>query len=841
MSFLALILAGAILGQSEAPPTKPSLSCKFTTERNDFGWCRNLGWATLEARLTNPTDKTLEGSLIIEVPPPQGSRDPSKRYSSRVRLPPKSRRKIRVPLFAEHGPDDDLFTLIRVKARLVLDEGPSLVWKSRDLRAVHPERGDELVLIVGRVDEEGGFGYLSRTPRSWRDEEEGDKRRSKWLVYGSPQGLPQDPLVLRNFDSILLSRMALWSLSRAQQEALIAYVSLGGHLIVATSREGVPHQPSLLDDILPAVPRGYAEVDGWRRMSRLFSDGEPVPGPLSVQVLDVMPGATFALWEGGRPIWVETDVGLGRVAVVAFDLVGSALPGWKCKDAFTQWLLYGPGTMPVLPRPPPGGGMKVKSIQSFVPRGWGQRRLTLDYLGDLPKIDSVLEGASHPIPPTMSVAKLVLAYLVLLVPLNYAFWRSRKRPEGAWLTAVALAILSTGGILAWGSTKGKPPLLIWELDVEGGALGGAGRLHRYRFALNTATERTVDLDVASGLRIRPEPRGLRGAATVIPEMTAVESPGIRGLRMRSQSYHYMLGEAISARPETRADRLALKNGRWQGQVDIGWDGPPDGAVLLLSKGWTLLDTKGAGGSILALDVGISDLREYQTIEWSSECQENRSSDPQVGSWAEDLKQDDPWTPVVVALLDETRSVASGLALGVPRLVAWKKTEETGLHPVGDRALARTFRCLILDMPELPESSQDSLVRWIPHIPVDDLYQAGEHLFESDLEMIPTRPVDPGKVKDLRLLFRPWSRVGFDRYRRLDGVSAYNYETRQGDPMEDLIHGAPLAVRGVPLSPVSYLEKGTGIARLQFWYDGSDTKWVVRALGLEGRIGPGEGK
>ena len=157
------------------------------------------------------------------------------------------------------------------------------------------------------------------------------------------------------------------------------------------------------------------------------------------------------------PLVVRSARGLGEIAFAGFDLTAAPLAAWAGRPAFLQSLL----------RP------YAAEVEAT---GMPQTLVTLGY-DDLSGALRQRLGAAFNFVTTFSfsfVALLMIAYLVLLGPLDY--WlvhRVLRRPAWAWVTFPLLVLLVSGGAYWIGSA----------------AKGGSTRLNQMEL---------VDVDMASG-------------------------------------------------------------------------------------------------------------------------------------------------------------------------------------------------------------------------------------------------------------------------------------------------------------------------------------------------------
>ena len=167
---------------------------------------------------------------------------------------------------------------------------------------IPPERVSDR-LLVALSDEQAGLASLRRPPLGTvTTYVTGETLPGRWQEYGAV-----DLLVIRDLDSA--------AVGRAQREALLTWVRLGGRLLLI-ARPG-SRLPAALDSILPAVVGEAHAVDSLSALSARYGGVFP-PGPYPLVALRPRPGAQV-IAQNEVPVIVSDREGAGKVTIWAFD------------------------------------------------------------------------------------------------------------------------------------------------------------------------------------------------------------------------------------------------------------------------------------------------------------------------------------------------------------------------------------------------------------------------------------------------------------------------------------------------------------------------------------------
>lgn len=240
----------------------------------------------------------------------------------------------------------------------------------------------------------------------------------------SSEDLPRDYVSYDQLDALILGDGPLSQLTEDQARALRLWVASGGLLIVTGGADFAGLRSTGLDNILPVEAQG-ASAAPLSELTAIYGEFESAEQSL-VMSARLRPGARALVGSNERPVVAEKNYGAGLVRFVAFNPKLNPYRGWgAAKDLWSDLLL------PVVENRP-------KSV-NWITRGMRQGNYSNDY-----GIHNYLYRLAEIEPPSSRYVLLfLLAYVVLVGPLNYLILRWRRKTDLAWLTIPAVVLLFT--------------------------------------------------------------------------------------------------------------------------------------------------------------------------------------------------------------------------------------------------------------------------------------------------------------------------------------------------------------------------------------------------------------
>ncbi|MCS7071833.1 MAG: hypothetical protein NZM00_10035, partial [Anaerolinea sp.] len=401
---LALI---ALLGAGGWPvEAQPEAAITIAVDAGFGGFYRADAWLPVHIDLTN-AGPSMSGQVIVR--PETNPNAIGSAYATPVELASGARQRITLYVTARafSGP---------LRVELLADDGTVLGVGTDSIRAARP--ADRLYAVLtdapaGAVDLTGArLGGAQAQQVSWRIAD-----------------LPDRAIGLSALDLILFHDVDTSALTDAQRAALHDWVIDGGQIIAA----GGPNwraTASGLGDLLPLEPAGTRTVSDLDALARWLRRPSVEAGALagSTVVTDGMPvvGArVLAALDDGTPLIVRQVLGHGTVDYLTVDPGLAPLRGW----AGLSDLWY---TLHTARDPIPGWA-----------RGFTDWTAAQAAVEILPGFD--------PLPDALPLLLFLLAYILLIGPINYIVLNRINRREWAWVTIPALIVVFSIAAYALGT------------------------------------------------------------------------------------------------------------------------------------------------------------------------------------------------------------------------------------------------------------------------------------------------------------------------------------------------------------------------------------------------------
>jgi hypothetical protein len=273
-----------------------------------------------------------------------------------------------------------------------------------------------------------------------------------------PQVFPENPLMLAGMDALYLNSERAMDLRPAQQSAITRWTRGGGHLIVAVEAISDVNSSPWLREVVPVRLTGmravqaHPELQAWLQSEVKARSGAGMPAEpgglltpaelgtatashpfadskddlefetadLQVAQAEVQGGRTLVS-VGGGPLIVERTLGLGRVTILMFSPEREPFRSWKNLPTFWSRLTGVPAEWYVSTDYQRYGGWSADGIFGAMIDSRQVRKLPVEYL-----------------------LVLLVAYLVVIGPLDRWWLKKINRPMLTWITFPLYVILFSG-------------------------------------------------------------------------------------------------------------------------------------------------------------------------------------------------------------------------------------------------------------------------------------------------------------------------------------------------------------------------------------------------------------
>jgi hypothetical protein len=251
-------------------------------------------------------------------------------------------------------------------------------------------------------------------------------------------------------DLLVLGNLSDRELTPDQLTAIRDYVVAGGTLVVTGGINSSRLATPFFRDLLRVQVSGTRTASSLPSLAGFSSRLADVRGSIPVTTCQPKAGAQVELEEGGQPLLVSGPKGSGRVLFLAFDPAVPPFAGNQgLVDLFKQLMVRAPAAG-LITMVNAAEAQNENYPGNF--NGYGNRTRLADAPYAIPQLD---------IPAFYIVALFLLAYIVVLVPVNYFVLKAKDKKEYAWLTTPAIvAVFSIGAYLIGYGFKGGRTLLV---------------------------------------------------------------------------------------------------------------------------------------------------------------------------------------------------------------------------------------------------------------------------------------------------------------------------------------------------------------------------------------------
>ncbi len=578
------------------------------------GHARPGSWMAISVGLSN------DGPPIVGELRLVGGTQNLTRFSVPVDLPTTSRKSyslyVQAPAFGQ-----------TTDVALVVDE--KIVARRQVAFALH----DVTQLVVGVVAEKPGniVAALNRTidPSSPRPA----------VVALVPSDLPSRPEAWAPLDRLVWQDVDAGQLTTEQLAALRTWVAAGGRLTIVGGSAGTGVLGGFPDELLPYRPATTLDVDPSALIGLV---GGSVPaGAAAIPALagELIHGRALAS-SGDRTIAAEASYGSGGTALVGFDPTSAWLADSARGDAV--WA-------------------------RIVPSRTSQRTPFLA-ADDSPLVNLLSTLPSLALPSIEGLLALLLAYILLVGPVNYLVLRRLDRREWAWLSIPLLIVGFTGAAFAIGATLRGSEVIVNQVAVVRAAPGTDAAQATVYLGVFSPSRSSYDVTVGTGALLSAplnDPTGQSAGQGL--DVVQADPASVRQLSVGYGTLRAIRAEAPVSAPSVTGT-LRLEGGRLKGTLkNASSTALASPAVVFGQSVATLPDL--APGASADIDVAVSSTQFGASL--SDRIFGQMMFDPTTGQPATDFARQSVRRQLVDALTYDPFSGMSGtLPSDGPVLLAW---------------------------------------------------------------------------------------------------------------------------------------------------------------------------
>lgn len=494
-----ILISGVLLSPTHAVRAAPpqAATIALNAEAGFGGYARRQSWVPV--RVSISSNENVEGELVVDDGQPEGDQ-----FYIPLALTRNTRRLL------------TLYTRARANSfnvRFIAKGGGELVNLPMTLRNLNDE--DRLVVVASEPLD--GYNFLGelRTPSGGRT----------YVAQMNPAQLPDRSAALSSIDQLILSNIDTAQFSEGQRQSLRAWVVSGGQLIVAggpgarVTLAGLGDLPGAR--LAPGLPTGLNDpARAWDNLlayagTMRVNRGAAISSTANLALANLQLSASDAqvlISASEAPLIVRRRIGRGLVDQLAFDATIAPLRDWPDRSAAFGTLF--------------GGRVGIPNTSTQLRNEASAYR-------------TARMVAPPQLPSPLWISLFLLAYVLLIGPLNYLLLRKINRFAWAWLTMPAITALFTAAGLGAAIVYRGTGAQINRISVAyGDALLAEGNAQTLVAVMST---RRVDFDVEAGralvegLRENPQtpaPLRLREGATNQLRELPISSGSVRAFYAR---------------------------------------------------------------------------------------------------------------------------------------------------------------------------------------------------------------------------------------------------------------------------------------------------------------------
>lgn len=535
----ALVIAAAGFGAGSAVAADP---LTMTARALLDGHARLGTWMAIQVDLEN-AGQPVSGELRLT-----GGVQGQTRFGTPVDLPTGSRK--RYTLYAQPPAFGDHLEVAVVAA------GKPVATRQVAFVAADPSQ-----LLVGVVAERpdriiGDLGVLT-TPNTVPPA----------IVALTIETLPERVEALSAIDRLVWQDVDASDLSPAQLGALRGWIAGGGRLVIVGGTGGPGLLSAFPDELLPFRPSATVDVPA-SALGTLLGELPSTATDLTALGGPAGAGRTLAA-VGDRVVAAELTFGNGSVTILGF-------------DPTTPWIADSKADAAIWRRVLP-----ARSGSAVFTSGADDSQL----------VNAVSSLSAAALPPIGGLFALLVAYIVLIGPVNYLVLRRLGRRELAWLTMPALIGVFAVAAYVFGASLRGTDILVNEVALVRGAPGtdaGQGQVYLGVFSPGRGT---YQLEIPGGALLTApmsqEMGGMPGAGSL--DVLQGDPARVRDLAVGFSSIRTIRADTPLPAPNLAID-LRLEDRHLKGTVTNHSSSTVEGVAVVLGASVAKLGDLGPGAS-----------------------------------------------------------------------------------------------------------------------------------------------------------------------------------------------------------------------------------------------------
>lgn len=546
LAILAASLGGPAGAGAASPSPGPALPAGMTMEARALiqGHARTGSWMAIRVELAN--DGPAFGGELRMVGGTQGRT----RFAVPVDLPTTSRKAYtlhaQAPAFGSS-----------LKVALVADE--TIVAERTVAFALH----DPSQLVVGVVAERPGplVAALGRL----RD----PSGPVPAVVQLGVDDLPERPEAWASLDRLVWQDTDAGQLTPEQLAALRTWLAGGGRLAIVGGSGGLGLLAGFSDELLPYRPTATVDVEPDAIRGLLGGSLPRGAAVLPALAGSAAAGARALATQGDRVVVADRPAGNGAVTLAGFDPATPWLAESTAVDVLWATLV------------PPRGTARAPLVV-------GDDSIVVSLLGTLPALA---------LPSIEGLLLLLVAYIVLIGPVNYLVLRRLDRREWAWVTMPLLVVGFAVAAFAIGASLRGTEVIVNQVALVRAAPGTDAAQAQVYLGVFSPTRGSYEVSVPGGALLSApySGEGFGQAGTQGLDVVQGDPALVRSLEVGFGTLRAVRAEAPVAAPRIEAS-LRLEDGRVVGTIHNASSRVLEAPALVLGTGVLVLGDLAPGAT-----------------------------------------------------------------------------------------------------------------------------------------------------------------------------------------------------------------------------------------------------
>ena len=451
-SGLILFLTLLVLHSTISAQDSDSSGLVMTARAGYDGFYKGEYWIPVHTTVSNE-GASIEGVLRVIVDDASGSNEIV--YQAPMSLPSPSVKRqtlfVQLPNFRSH-----------LQIELISEDG--VILETVESNPLDWLAADSLLYGVV-TDEPGDLDFLEDLTAD---------RSDAAVAYLDSSDLPESPAAWNALDVLIIHNTDASELNQSQLDSLKSWIESGGQLVVAAGPEWQATTDGLAD-LLPVTISSSQSIEDLPALQSFTGQSFRDPGPYVIATSTLKNGELL-LHEDGLPILARRNLGRGAIYFLSLSPSSPPLADWD------------------------GSSILWQEVVSRLP---DQPQWYIGFQDGFSANNAVSSLPSFNLPSGWQLFLFLLAYIIVMGPINYMVLRRIGRRELAWITIPGLVVIfSAMALLAGFRLKGNN-IIINQMSVASGHLDGTNVRVQTILGLYSPNRKTFDLSFPAGTLARP--------------------------------------------------------------------------------------------------------------------------------------------------------------------------------------------------------------------------------------------------------------------------------------------------------------------------------------------------